>query len=352
MARVLVIATSRKTRGGITSVVNAHETGEQWKRFHCRWIQSHRDGPALRKIWYLASAIFEYLCLLPFYDIVHIHIATTQSAKRKRLFFYPAKWLGKKTIFHFHPSNEKFLLEPYNQKLYHSLFSKADLTIVLSPQWKRWLNESLGLQENIRVLYNPCPQVNRNENSKKPIVLFAGTIIPRKGYETLLRGFSLIAGKYPQWKIVFAGNGEIDKAQSIATKFGIEKQIEFKGWISGEEKEKVFQEASIYCLASEGEGFPMGVLDAWAYGIPCIVTPVGGLPDIVEDGKNVLVFPVGDYKTLSEKLDLLLGNAALQKQLELASLDLAHNTFNTNKINKELRQIYESLSTNISTHTN
>ena len=237
MTRVLVVATSRKTRGGITSVVKAHETGEQWKRFHCRWIQSHRDGPALRKIWYLASAIFEYLCLLPFYDIVHIHIATTQSAKRKRLFFYPAKWLGKKTIFHFHPSNEKFLLEPYNQKLYHSLFSKADLTIVLSPQWKRWLNESLGLQENIRVLFNPCPQVNRNENSKKPIILFAGTIIPRKGYETLLRGFSLIAGKYPQWKIIFAGNGEIDKAQSIATKFGIEKQVEFKGWISGKKKE-------------------------------------------------------------------------------------------------------------------
>lgn len=38
----------------------------------------------------------------------------------------------------------------------------------------------------------------------------------------------------------------------------------------------------------------MGVLDAWAYGIPCVVTPVGGLPDIVIDGENALVFPVGD----------------------------------------------------------
>ena len=49
MAKVLVIATSRKTRGGITSVVKAHETGEQWKKYHCRWIETHRDGNSIRK---------------------------------------------------------------------------------------------------------------------------------------------------------------------------------------------------------------------------------------------------------------------------------------------------------------
>lgn len=46
----------------------------------------------------------------------------------------------------------------------------------------------------------------------------------------------------------------------------------------------------------------MGVLDAWASGIPCVVTPVGGLPDIVIDGENALVFPVGDVDMLSSQL--------------------------------------------------
>ena len=101
MPRVLVVATSRKTRGGITSVIKAHETGEQWKRFHCRWIETHRDGNILRKLWYLATSIIEYVCLLPFYDIVHIHIATTSSAKRKRIFLRLAKLLNKIVIFHF-----------------------------------------------------------------------------------------------------------------------------------------------------------------------------------------------------------------------------------------------------------
>lgn len=343
MTRVLVVATSRKTRGGITSVVKAHETGGQWKKYHCRWIETHRDGNMARKLWYLAAALVEYVCLLPFYDIVHIHIATTQSAKRKRLFFILAKFMKKKTIFHFHPSNEKFLFEPKNRKLYRKLFSQADLVLVLSEQWRRWIKESLGLTERIKVLYNPCPVVDRRDDLRRNQVLFAGTVIPRKGYAVLLKGFALIAGKYPQWKVVFAGNGEIDRARSIAESLGIAGQVEFLGWVSGDEKERVFQESSIYCLASDGEGFPMGVLDAWAYGIPCVVTPVGGIPDIVENGKNGLIFPVGDSGKLAGQLDLLMQDQSLRRQIVAGSDKYVYGQFCVENINRQLGEIYSTL---------
>ena len=343
MTRVLVVATSRTTRGGITSVVKAHETGGQWKKYHCRWIETHRDGNMARKLWYLATALVEYVCLLPFYDIVHIHIATTQSAKRKRLFFILAKFMKKKTIFHFHPSNEKFLFEPKNRKLYRKLLSQADLVLVLSEQWRRWIKESLGLTERIKVLYNPCPVVDRRDDLRRNQILFAGTVIPRKGYAVLLKGFALIAGKYPQWKVVFAGNGEIDRARSIAESLGIAGQVEFLGWVSGDEKERVFQESSIYCLASDGEGFPMGVLDAWAYGIPCVVTPVGGIPDIVENGKNGLIFPVGDSGKLAEQLDLLMQDQSLRRQIVAGSDKYVYGQFCVENINRQLGEIYSTL---------
>lgn len=343
MNKVLVIATSRKTRGGITSVVKAHETGEQWRKYQCKWIETHRDGNSLRKLWYLFSSLLQYIVLLPFYDIIHIHIATTQSAKRKQLFFYPAKWMGKKIIFHFHPSNEKFLFEPYNQKLYRRLFSQADLVLVLSEQWKKWIKDALSITEHIEVLYNPCPKVNRRDDIRENHILFAGTIIPRKGYGDLIKAFSLIAEKHSNWKVVFAGNGEIEKAKRIAKDCGISQQIEFLGWVKGEKKEEVFQKASIYCLASDGEGFPMGVLDAWAYGIPCVVTPVGGIPDIVKDGVNGLIYPVGDIKELASKLDLLICNENLQKSIVKETDKYVNNDFNVSVINKKLGEIYSKL---------
>lgn len=317
MAKVLVIATSRKTRGGITSVVKAHETGEQWKKYHCRWIETHRDGNSIRKLWYLGTALVEYICLLPFYDIVHIHLATTQSAKRKKMFFYLAKWLSKKVILHFHPSNEKFLFEPMNSKLYRKLFSKADLVLVLSEQWRCWIKMALGLSNHIEVLYNPCPIVNRRDDLRKNHILFAGTIISRKGYETLIRGFARIAQEHSDWKVIFAGNGEIANAMKIVECCGIQNQVEFLGWVTDKDKEKVFQEASVYCLASDGEGFPMGVLDAWAYGIPCVVTPVGGIPDIVVDGENGLVFSIGDVDGLANKLRMIISDRTLRKNIVL-----------------------------------
>ena len=343
MVKVLVLATSRKTRGGITSVVKAHESGIQWKKYHCRWIETHRDGNFIRKIWYFLIAFIEFLILLPFYDIVHIHVATTQSAKRKQIFFFIAKWMRKKIIFHFHPSNEKFLFETNNIKLYTRLFSQANLVLVLSEQWKKWLNEALHLSEHIEVLYNPCPIVKRREDLRVHNILFAGSIIPRKGYMDLIRAFSIIAPKYRNWKIVFAGNGEIGKAQQIVKDLNIEQQIEFLGWVTGKQKELTFQKASIYCLASDGEGFPMGVLDAWAYGIPCIVTPVGGIPDIIKDGVNGLVFPVGDINNLSKKLEILILNESMRKQIVVESDKYVNGIFNVNVINDKLDKIYSSL---------
>ena len=343
MAKVLVIATSRKTRGGITSVVKAHETGEQWKKYHCRWIETHRDGNSIRKLWYLGTALVEYICLLPFYDIVHIHLATKQSTKRKKMFFYLAKWLSKKVILHFHPSNEKFLFEPMNSKLYRKLFSKADLVLVLSEQWRCWIKMALGLSNHIEVLYNPCPIVNRRDDLRKNHILFAGTIISRKGYETLIRGFARIAQEHSDWKVIFAGNGEIANAMKIVECCGIQNQVEFLGWVTDKDKEKVFQEASVYCLASDGEGFPMGVLDAWAYGIPCVVTPVGGIPDIVVDGENGLVFSIGDVDGLANKLRMIISDRTLRKNIVLGQDKYVKGAFNINGINRKLEKIYTRL---------
>ncbi len=343
MTKVLVVATSRKTRGGITSVVKAYETGEQWKKFRCRWIETHRDGNAIRKLWYLGTALIEYICLLPFYDIVHIHVATTQSARRKRLFFWLAKEFHKKTILHFHPSNEKFLFEPYNQGLYKRMFSQADLVLVLSEQWRRWIKEALGCEERIEVLYNPCPDVKRNTEIKRKQILFAGSIILRKGYDVLLEGFSKIAAKYPDWKIVFAGNGEIKQGQFMASSLGILQQTEWIGWVTGADKDKVFNESSVYCLASEGEGFPMGVLDAWAYGLPCVMTPVGGIPDIVRDGIEGVVFPVGDADALAKALDRIISNKQMRKDIVKATDKYVNETFNVRYINRQLGWIYDRL---------
>lgn len=346
MTKVLVVATSRKTRGGITSVVKAHERGEQWKRFHCRWLETHRDGGKLQKILYLLRSFFLYLFLLPQYDIIHIHTSEPPSALRKCVFMALAKLFRKRTIVHFHAFSPDTTVRGKYQWVYRYLFGNADVLIVLSEMWKGYVNECFDLGDKVRVVYNPCmSEISDKKYDKKKHILYAGTVNQRKGYADMIRAFALIADDFKDWSIVFAGNGEIEQGEKLAKDLGIERQVGFLGWVSGDDKDKAFKEATVFCLPSYAEGFPMAVLDAWAYGLPVITTPVGGIPDIAVDGENMLLFNPGDTEMLSEKMRLMISNDVLRREISEQSLLLASTTFNISTINDEIMEIYKELDT-------
>ncbi len=342
--KVLVVATSRKTRGGITSVVKAHETGEQWRKYHCKWIETHRDGNSFIKMRYLVSSLFLFITLLPFYDIVHIHAGLRTSVDRKIIFAKLAKFFRRKIIIHFHPATEKHLFQKEFSGKIFKLFCYSDLLIVLSHQWENWINEAYpNNQFKFKVVYNPCPKVVRSSDAKENIILYAGTLNDRKGYDRLIEAFSKIAPEHRDWKVVFAGNGEIDKAKHLALECGIESQVEFLGWVAGTAKEHIFQSASVYCLPSWGEGFPMGVLDAMAYGIPVVTTPVGGIPELLADGVNGFIFDAYDTEALSEKLSILMSSAEVRTRFVYETDKLVITEFNIDVINKNIGMIYNQI---------
>lgn len=339
--KVLVVATSRKTRGGITSVIKAHETGEQWKKYHCHWVQTHRDGPAWRKIVYLIIAWIDFMIHLPFYHIIHIHLSLQTTAFRKRYFVKVAKIFRKKVIIHLHCGTQ---IDEIWNKDYDYLFTTADVCLFLSKSLMDCAAKHVG-KRDFRICYNPCPNVLPVPHvQKQNIILFSGTLYPGKGYIDLIEAFSMIAFKYLDWKLVFAGNGEIEKAKQLAKKMHIEHQTVFLGWISGEVKDDLFRKSTIFCLPSYAEGFPMAVLDAWAYALPVITTPVGGIPDIAKNGENMLLFNPGDVKTLASQIERMIVDSGLRERIAKASHHLAISTFNVNTINRFLGDLYEELS--------
>lgn len=344
MTKVLVVATSRKTRGGITSVVKAYENGEQWNKFHCKWIETHIDKNAIWKISYLIIGFIKYVSLLPFYDIVHIHISEPISAIRKIPFMYLACLLNKKTIVHFHSFSADTTTNGRYKCIYKYMFGKANAIVVLSEFWKKAVADAFCLDRTIHIIYNPCTtEVLPTTYPKKKQILYAGTVNARKGYADMIKAFAMIAKENPAWKIVFAGNGEIEQGKSLARSLGISTQIEFLGWVSGKDKDKTFKESSIFCLPSYAEGFPMGVLDAWAYGLPVITTPVGGIPDIAIDGKNLLLFDPGDYNSLALQMNKMIKDNILRECISKESVKLAQEIFNVKTICKKVEELYKNI---------
>ncbi|MBE6300670.1 MAG: glycosyltransferase family 4 protein [Parabacteroides distasonis] len=340
--RALILATSRKTRGGVTAVLKAYEQFPFWEMYKVRWIETHIDKHKIVKYLFAIKALVQYIMCVWFYDIVHIHTSELPSVRRKYLFFKIAKLLRKKIIIHLHIGNQ--LAEQKGNFYYKELFEGADKIIVLSQSIRQTLIRLFGVEKKIYVINNPCPivpSVQYSDTHKE--ILFAGTLNQNKGYSVLIRAFAQIASSFPEWKLVIAGNGELAKAKQIASECGILDQVLFPGWVKGKLKDLLFRKASVFCLASYAEGFPMAVLDAWSYGIPVISTPVGGLPDVLLEGENVLFFQPGDIDGLSDKLKYLLTDASLRLRLSEASLCLANSKFSVSYINEQLMDLYENL---------
>lgn len=353
--KTLVIAPGRKTRGGITAVVQAYSTSSVWKDWNCIWIETYIDKNIFLKLLYFLRGYCYFIFYLPNCKLIHIHLSEPMSAFRKSFFFWPAKWLKKKIIIHFHSFSAKTTINGIYSNKYKALFNASDLVIVLSKSWENEVHNAFGFHISTKILYNPCPIITKNDynnqldkyKKKDYYILFAGTITERKGYLDLIKSFASVSVVHPEWKLVFAGNGDVESGLNLAAKLNIADKVFFEGWVSGKFKDLLFRNASIFCLPSYAEGFPMAVLDGLAYALPILTTPVGGISDVFTDGDNALIFKPGDTDTLSKCINKLIENKSLRNSLSEKSINLSNNTFSLKTITKQLDDIYKYLNNNI-----
>jgi glycosyltransferase involved in cell wall biosynthesis len=345
---VIMVATSHRTRGGVTAVVQAYERAEALRPYRILWVETHIDRCLPLKAAYFLSALIHYAWALPSGRIVHIHISTPVSAFRKLFFLFPAKLMGKKIITHIHCDIPETHIadSSFARRLYPIFFRWSHCILVLSETWKKYLTEkAIGVKATVEVLYNPaCPVEPRLLAEERKYVLFVGTLIPRKRWFDLLRAFRHVADVHPDWQLVFGGSGSIAEGKHLAKTLGIADKVEFRGWVGEEEKRQLFREAAIVCLPSYSEGFPMAVVEAWAYGLPVVCTSVGGLSDVIRDEETALLVEAGDIAGIARQLERLISDGELRRSLGEAGRDLAENVFGLPHIGGRLAEIYDSLS--------
>ena len=142
---------------------------------------------------------------------------------------------------------------------------------------------------------------------------------------------------------MFGGDGEVEKNKQLAEELGIADRCEFHGWVTGDEREALFERAAVYCLPSKNEGLPMSVLEAMAYGIPTVATAVGGVPQVIEDGVNGFLVDVDDEATLSERLASLLAKSELREELGRNGRDQIVRNFGLDRTVAQVVDIYGAL---------
>lgn len=338
--KVLFVATSRKTMGGITSVLKRYEKMEIWEKYHCAWLETQINKGIALKLWYIIKAYIAMLFIVPRFDIIHFHTVPGRSITMQMpIFLYSLLW-QKKRIIHIHVGNQ--LLDYKNDKMFRFVLRKATKVVVLAEVLRNIMKEHFNVDTT--VLYNPIEeQPKRDETIIEKNIFFAAYLTPNKGYDTLIKAFKEVSQKYSDWKLIIAGSGEIENAKSLIRMYNIEEQITMHNWLSKEQMAKIYSTTAIYCIASKQEGFPMSFLEAGSYGVPIVTTPVGGLVDVIENRVNCMIFDFDDHKMLAKQILTLIDDVQLRNMISEKIRDIISKKFSISSINNELNKLYSNI---------
>jgi len=103
------------------------------------------------------------------------------------------------------------------------------------------------------------------------------------------------------------------------------------------------RKADIFALPSFGEGFPNALVEAMALGLPSVVTPVGAVPEIIQDGINGRLIPVGDAQALVARIGELAGNSASRADMGRHAQQTVAERYSESRIVIRLRDLYRAL---------
>jgi len=186
------------------------------------------------------------------------------------------------------------------------------------------------------------------------VILFVGRITYGKGVHLLVKTFKDLVKIYRDLKLVIVGplsdvfgKGKIS-AYARALMSYAERSLPrdsyiFTGAVDREVLRKLYSVAYVCVLPSYAEAFPMVLIEAMACGCPVIASNAGGIVDIVKDGVVGFLFKKGDYKDLRKKLERILSDENLRKEMSLNARKYVEKDYSWRAVTLRLKSLYESL---------
>lgn len=288
------------------------------------------------------------------FDVVHINTSLNlKSYFRDSIFTLICHWLNVKTVVYWHGWRWDFE-KKYVRKLlpfFHFTFGKADAMICLANEFVDQLKsygykkpvylETTVVEDNIMNHVNGNGSVASLDKEQNKVILFLSRVEKAKGIYETVDSFQSLQNKFPNTELHIAGTGsELAGVKEYVAEKKV-ADVQFLGWIDGEDKVRVLYDCDVFVLASYSEGMPICVLEAMASGKPVVTTDVGGIKDFFEDGKMGLKINVKDSEDLEQKFEALLSNPELMQRIGKYNTIYAKKRFSAEQVAKRLEQIYE-----------
>ncbi|HID32289.1 MAG TPA: glycosyltransferase family 1 protein [bacterium (Candidatus Stahlbacteria)] len=275
------------------------------------------------------------------YDVVHInwpipHIIFGIIGRMARRF---------KLIVSFHGVEIRWLKRDlaFFLPFFKALLKKADWVTTNSTHTKGELPDGIDAE----VIPFGTSVKPRSGGAEEDYILFVGRLVERKGVEFLIRAFDRIKDQVLD-RLVIVGSGPLyDGLRNLTNSFNLQARVQFTGFISGGELDRVISHCKVFCLPAvvdrkgDTEGLGVVLIEALEYGKPVIASRVGGITDVIIDGRTGILVRPGDVDALAQVLLRLIEDKELRRRLGEEGKRYVEERFSWSRITDRLIALYE-----------
>ena len=295
------------------------------------------------------------------FDVVHVHlpfaanILINVNRKLREKMVYTAHIGEEKKRFAL-DSSAPLVLKLFSPDLY--LMKRIKRSVVLNePLKEKLINKGIE-EEKLEVIPNgidvdefnlskeEVERVKRKYgiDDDKVVVMFSGSITPRKGVIHLVKAVETI--KDGKILLLIVGNPNVDREYAKMVMDYVKKKninAKFTGFVPYEDLKALYFACDIFVLPSFEEGDPIALKEALASGKPLIGSNVGGIPMQIRDGWNGFLVEPGNEKQLAEKIKYLIDNEEERERMGKNSRKLSEEEFDWSKIAGRYTRVYANI---------
>ena len=304
-------------------------------------------------------------------DIVHVNLplvpsfAIPRNVGKIMISTVHSTWKGEAEAIRNEPysrlnSNERFMVS-FNRFLKffeEKTIEHSNKIIAVSDFTRRELLNYYNVKEDkICVIHNGVdihkfsPPENKKKvkqklgfKTKDVNILSVGRLYARKGLFTLIESMSMVAKKFSNVKLIISGkgeSGELKKLVNYAEKLDVKEKIIFTGYFPDAELPSLYQAADIFAFSTFYENLPFAVLEALSSRLPVVTTRVGGIPEMIDDGKNGFLVPPANSIELARKILYLIENPNKASEMAHQARKTIQEKFDWQLIVKKVLRVYK-----------
>lgn len=176
------------------------------------------------------------------------------------------------------------------------------------------------------------------------ILVAVRRLVPRMGLENLVRAISLVRGRHPDVLLYIAGKGTLAASlQALIVELGVQQNIILLGFVPEDMLVSLYQAADLNVVPTlELEGFGLVVAESLAAGTPALVTPVGGLPEIVSGLSPGLITPSSTLEDLAASLGAIISGSTTLPPAQLCRA-YAEKHLSASRMARHVAEVYREI---------